>query len=65
MLRLLILILCAATLILDTPGQDESVLRRGGYFKPDAARLELNRIASKVPDLAASVSYTHLRAHET
>ena len=53
MLRLLILILCAATLILDTPGQDESVLRRGGYFKPDAARLELNRIASKVPDLAA------------
>ena len=53
MLRPLIPILCAASLNLATHGQDKSLLRQGGYFKPDAARLELNRITSKVPDLAA------------
>ena len=53
MIRLLILILCANSLSSPSQAQDRTALRQGGYFKPAAALLELERITSKVPDLAA------------
>ena len=51
--RLLTLILCAQCLWILAHAEEQPTLRRGAYFKPEVALLELSRIAAKVPDLAA------------
>ncbi|MCH2064478.1 MAG: acetylxylan esterase [Roseibacillus sp.] len=51
--RLLALFFCAAALCCPVYSENKPSLRRGGHFKPDQGKAELDRIAKKIPDLGA------------
>ncbi len=53
MSRLLALLTCAICLCPAASPENKPSLRRGGYFKPDQGKAELDRIAKKIPDLEA------------
>ena len=53
MSRLLALFFCAAALCCPAYSENKPSLRRGGHFKPDQGKAELDRIAKKIPDLGA------------
>ena len=53
MSRLLALLTCAICLCPAAYPENKPSLRRGGYFKPDQGKAELDRIAKKIPDLEA------------
>ncbi|MEC8942783.1 MAG: hypothetical protein VYC95_08625, partial [Verrucomicrobiota bacterium] len=51
--RLLALFFCAAALCCPVYSENKPSLRRGGHFKPDQGKAELDRIAKKIPNLEA------------
>ena len=53
MSRQLALLICAVFLCAPAYPENKPSLRRGGYFKPEQGRAELDRIAKKIPSLGA------------
>ena len=53
MFRLLALILSSAIFAAIVHAENKPSLRQGGFFKPEQGKVELDRIAAKIPDLDA------------